>query len=147
MRAVCYAHIILSILSQQFPAAWVMFPIVSISNFACYVKIAVRGVGGGMCSCGKPWSFKTNYSVHLRSVIHSSLPLVYLTSLCYILPHHLRNCVVVWWLRAKWTTQVEGRSTETCYRGDVMFVCMRCLTLHPLCSYLGCISVRWIYWP
>jgi hypothetical protein len=87
------------------------------------------GGDGGMCNCGKPWSFKTNYSVHLRSVIHSSLPLVYLTSLCCILPHHLRNCEMVRWLRAKWTTQLVGRrGTETCYKGDVMFVCMRCLT-------------------
>ena len=45
-----------------------------------------RGVVCGMCGCGKPWSFKTNYSVHLRSIIHSSLPFVYLTSLCCILP-------------------------------------------------------------
>jgi len=86
-----------------------------------------RGVVCGMCGCGKPWSFKTNYSVHLRSIsirlYHSFISLLSVAS-C---PHHLRNCgdgSVV-------TSQMDNTSGGAGYRKLLQGWCHVCLYVLP----------------
>jgi hypothetical protein len=102
---------------------------------------------------GKPGKTKSenrssfNYVAHITSVLDSSLPLR--------LSHFsLLRLAPAFWETTRWFSGYKphrhtswGAGSEKLVRiaMSCLFVCF--LTLQPSSSYVGCISVRWIYWP